>query len=58
MSANLAVAMALVSRGRIAGAMAFGQGPAVAIALRQLLQSWPRLIRIVAAPGAITMQMG
>jgi hypothetical protein len=58
LSANLAVAMALMSRGRMAGAIALGQGPAVAIALRQWLQSWPRLIRVVAAPGAITMQMG
>jgi hypothetical protein len=56
LSANLAVAMALISRGRIANA--FGQGPVAANAFKQWLQSWPRLVRIVATPGAITMQMG
>jgi hypothetical protein len=57
-AANLAVAMALVSRQRIVGAMALRPGPAAATAFKQWLQSWPRLVRILAAPGAITMQMG
>jgi hypothetical protein len=59
--ANLAVTMALMSRGRSVGAIALEQGAtavAAAIAFKQWLQTWPGLARIVATPGAITMQMG
>jgi hypothetical protein len=59
--ANLAVAMALMSRRRIAGVIASKEGATTAaapIAFKHWLPAWRLLVRIVAKPGTITIQMG
>jgi hypothetical protein len=58
--ANLAVTIALMGRRRIAGMIASKQSATTAapIAFRQWLQAWRLLVRIVAKPGTITIQMG
>jgi hypothetical protein len=58
--ANLAVTIVLMGRRRIAGVIASKQGDTTAapIAFKQWLQSWRLIVRIVAKPGTIAMQLG